>query len=48
MHNYVENLWQGHALQGTRTGKTARIFGWVLGAVAGISLAAYLSRDYWY
>jgi hypothetical protein len=48
MNNYVENLWQGHALQGAHTGKPARILGWAVGVIAGISLAAYLSRDYWY
>ena len=48
MSHYVEQLWQDRAAQELQQRKVVRIFGVTLGFIAAISLAAFLTRDYWY
>jgi len=48
MSHYVEQIWQDRATQEMQQRRVSRIFGITLGVVATISLAAFLTRDYWY
>ena len=48
MSDYVQQLWQDRAEQELQQRRFTRFFGWALGVVAAISLAGYVTRDYWY
>jgi hypothetical protein len=48
MSNYVQQLWQEQTIREQQHGRAVRATAWALGVIAVISLAVFLSRDYWY
>jgi len=48
MNNYVQEMWATQAVQRKGHGKAARVIGWTLGALAAVSILAYLLEPYWY
>lgn len=48
MSDYVEHLWQSRNGQDHSKEKLGRVLSWMLGVIAAISIAAFLTHDYWY
>jgi hypothetical protein len=46
--DYVQHLWREQADREQHQRTAFRIAAWILGSAVAVSLAAYVSRDYWY
>lgn len=46
--DFVQNLWREQANRDHHQRQAAKIAAWILGSAIAVSLAAYVSRDYWY